>query len=327
MIAVGPEVRVTLEGVERVFPLPPLGVCHIGRGSNNQIVLNDPEASRSHAMIHRDIGARCVVSDAGSRNGTSLNGRSVTRSTELADGDTIRIGSHELVFRCTLTDDRTTQAGGNTEATQVVARHRLISVFVADIRGFTQMSRELGEQRLSALMMRFFADAGAMLEKRGSWAQKYIGDAIMAIWAHASDQVANAELANLLGAVDELRGIATAVSAEQGLPSPLRFGGGINTGYAAVGNMGSQMVADFTALGDTVNKAFRLETASKDLGRDLVIGRGTLDYLVHPLPAAERPDEATITLKGYTDQVPVFALDFDGLAQLRAEVHALDPAH
>ena len=165
MVAVGPEIHVTMDGVERVFPLPPMGACHIGRGSQNQIVLNDPEASRSHAVIHRDIGNRCMLSDAGSRNGTSINGRSVTRSIELADGDTVRIGQHLLVFRCSQTE-APVASGGDGDATQFISRHRLISVLVADIRGFTQLSRDLGEARLAELMRRFFADTGMMLERR-----------------------------------------------------------------------------------------------------------------------------------------------------------------
>lgn len=319
MAGVGPEIHVTIDGVERVFPLPPMGACHIGRGAQNQIVLNDPEASRSHAVIHRDIGNRCMLSDAGSRNGTLLNGRSVTRSIELADGDTVRVGQHVLVFRCSQSEPAV--AGeGDGDATQFISRHRLISVLVADIRGFTQLSRDLGEARLSELMRRFFADTGTMLDRRGAWAQKYIGDAVMAIWTHAGDQVANDELANILAAVAELRRIASAVSEASGLERPLAFGAGINTGYAAVGNMGSGTLADFTALGDTVNLAFRLEAASKIIGNDLVIGRGTLDYLINPLRVTDRPIQHEVALKGYSDLAAVYSMDFDELVRLRYHV-------
>ena len=142
----------------------------------------------------------------------------------------------------------------------------------------------------------------------------------MAIWTHAGDQVANDELANILAAVAELRRIASAVSDASGLVRPLAFGAGINTGYAAVGNMGSGAVADFTALGDTVNMAFRLEAASKDIGNDLVIGRGTLDYLIKPLSLSDRPQQHEVRLKGYSDLAAVYSIDFHDLVQLRHHV-------
>jgi len=68
------------------------------------------------------------------------------------------------------------------------------------------------------------------------------------------------------------------------LPNEVRIGAGLNTGTAAVGNPGSAQVMDFTALGDTVNAAFRLETASKELKTDVVLGQPTFDY-IKALPA------------------------------------------
>ncbi len=112
------------------------------------------------------------------------------------------------------------------------------------------------------------------------------------------------------------------MEAEFALPRPLRFGGAINTGLASIGNMGSGSSADFTALGDTVNKAFRLETASKELAADLVIGEATLNALAPPLDPAARPRGAAVALKGYDAAQPVRLLRFDEIEAFRARLGA-----
>jgi adenylate cyclase len=99
------------------------------------------------------------------------------------------------------------------------------------------------------------------------------------------------------------------------LPSELRVGAGLNTGSAAVGNPGTHQVMDFTALGDSVNVAFRMETATKELGADVVLGKNTFDYL-RPLPASTRDfDTAEVKLKGYDVAVQTWSTSFVRLGE------------
>ena len=326
MTGEGPAIHVEIEGRARVFPIPPEGVCRIGRSPDNSIVITEGGVSRLHAMIHRDAGNRCKLSDAGSSNGTTLKGRPVNKSLPLKDGDKIGIGTHVLIYRCGQPLTEPTSAEDTTAVTMFTTKQRLITVLVIDIEGFTRLSQELGEDRISRLMMSFFQGCGAILEQRDAWAQKYIGDAVMAVWTHKGDQVANDEFANILAAIGEFTRLAETLSAANALPRPLRFGSGINTGYAAIGNMGSAALTDFTALGDTVNKAFRLEAASRDLKRDIVIGRGTIDYLVHPIPPGRQPDATEVALRGYAEPAAVFVVDGAQLTRLQyhvANAHAV----
>lgn len=309
-----PFVTTVVAGQEHVFPLERLAVCRIGRAAHSTIVLTDALASREHAMIRRDATGHCILSDSGSRNGTTLNGRPVTSPTRLADGDVIRIGQQEMKFRSLPEDDLAEEEAA--PATMIHLANSLISVLVIDIRGYTVLSREIGEERISAVMSDLFSRAGELLFRNKSWSQKYIGDAVMGVWVHNQPQVNSSELAMIIDTLAELRLIIDPLSQTYALPRPLFFGAAINTGYAQIGNMGSAAISDFTALGDTVNKAFRLETASKELGCDLVIGRATMDYLQPGLSPEQLPPASQVEVKGYDAPETVYRLMFSDLPRL-----------
>lgn len=88
-IARGPQVGLS-------FPLPP-GVTVVGRGNGADIMLDDATVARRHAELLR-VDNRVVLRDAGSLNGTYLNGQPVTRETELTDGDEIWTGKCRMLF-------------------------------------------------------------------------------------------------------------------------------------------------------------------------------------------------------------------------------------
>lgn len=309
-----PFVTTLVGGREHVFPLERLAVCRIGRAAHSTIVLTDSLASREHAMIRRDATGHCILSDSGSRNGTTLNGRPVTTPTRLSDGDVIRIGTQELIFRRAAEEVAAEEEA--SPATMIHLANSLISVLVIDIRGYTVLSREIGEERISAVMSELFSKAGELLFRNKSWSQKYIGDAVMGVWVHNQPHVSSQELAAIIDTLAELRLIIEPLSQRFGLPRPLAFGAAINTGYAQIGNMGSAAISDFTALGDTVNKAFRLETASKELLCDLVIGRATLDYLQPPMRREQLPPTSDVSVKGYDTPETVYRLMFSDLPRL-----------
>ena len=314
-MAIDPFVRLTVGGAVRHVPLRPLSVCRIGRGDQNTIVLAEPVASREHAMVHSDGGGSVFLSDSGSRNGTRLNGRPVTAPVQLQDGDVFAIGRQEIEFHDpgqAAAQIMAMPTGGAVvgDATMFMAEQSLITVLVIDIRGFTVLSREIGEERISALMTTIFRRAGELLDATRTWSQKFIGDAVMAVWRHPGAYLLSHELADVLRVVTALEKLFIDVQAQHQLPRPLRFGAAINTGPAAIGNMGSGSSADFTALGDTVNKTFRLESSSKELGRDVLIGEATFNALAPPLPAAVLPQQVQVTLKGYDAAEPVRVLDF-----------------
>jgi class 3 adenylate cyclase len=312
-------IDVVIGGEDRTFDLSDLTSLSIGRSPQATVVItDDPNVSRKHALVQREASGDYYLSDLGSRNGTTMNGAPVTAPVPLADGDSFTIGSHRFVFHQTV--DRSADAEDFSAPTNVLVVERMISILVLDIRNYTVLARELGEARISALMNKFFHEAGQLLKQRGSWAQKYIGDAVMAFWVHDDQDGTPREVVALFEALADLERVVSDLSHEFELSPPLKFGVGINSGFAVTGNMGSAGLADHTALGDAVNKAFRLETATKEVGLEILVGKATFDLLDLPPHARELFSPHRVLLKGY--DVPEEALGLD-LLDLRIFVNTL----
>ena len=95
----------------------------------------------------------------------------------------------------------------------------------------------------------------------------------------------------------------------------------MNTGAAAIGNAGSAHTADYTALGDTVNAAFRFESATREIGQDLVIGQETMACLRKADTKPERFfTERTVKLKGYERPTAVWSTSFSDLSRFVLEL-------
>jgi len=133
---------------------------------------------------------------------------------------------------------------------------RLLTVLVIDIRNFTGLTMELGESKTSEMMGSLFHAAGVVLTRNGSYAQKYIGDAVMAVWVHDSDRPVQKDLLSIFHALCGLAGIIGGLQAQFVLRAPSVSAPAVNSGVAALGNLGSAGLADHTAMGECVNKAF-----------------------------------------------------------------------
>jgi adenylate cyclase len=300
-----------------------LGVCRLGRGFENSIVLNDNLSSREHAMIRRNASGFCILTDLGSRNGTRLNGRPVATAVQLTDGDVLQIGEQRLYFcqdKSLLDLDTGATSDKSSAATQFLLSETLITVLVVDIRGFTMLSQILGEKRISEMMAEVFRGAGEILEQKKAWSQKYIGDAIMAVWAHSNDRITAADLLRVFDVIGEFQDLFRPMQKQFDLLKPLEFGCGINTGFASIGNIGSASSSDFTALGDSVNKAFRLESATKGSGFNILMGDRVLEYLSPALPESQLPQTLDLELKGYDEKARAYALTFEDLSSLSANI-------
>jgi adenylate cyclase len=285
-------------GEDQTFDLTDTPSLSIGRHPQCTVVLtDDPMVSRKHALVQRESSGDFYLSDLGSRNGTTRNGMPVTSPVLLQDGDAFTIGSHRFVFHHTA--QSTAEVEALQEPTDVLVVERMMTILVLDIRNYTVMARELGEARVSEVMNRFFHEAGNLLKQRGSWAQKYIGDAVMALWVHAHDEGRAHELASIFESMTGLAEIIGRINEEIELPRPLAWGAGVNSGVAVTGNMGSAGLSDHTALGDAVNKAFRLETATKDVGRDVLVGSSTFELMSTPEGVVDAFTEHLVELKGY----------------------------
>jgi len=144
-----------------------------------------------------------------------------------------------------------------------------------DVRGFTSMSERLKPEEVTYVMNKALTAQQKAVQKHNGMVDKYIGDAMMAIFNAPLDLVNHPRAACdcAKDIVKNMEVLNTELKAE-GLP-PIAIGIGVNTGEAVIGNMGSESRFDYTAIGDAVNCGARLESATKEAGVDILIGEKT----------------------------------------------------
>lgn len=317
-----PYLLLPTETGNRYLPLVGSNCWTVGRGDDNNFVLSDRWISRNHAMLQCTETSDFYLIDLGSRNGSFVNGRRVSIPVTLHNGDRLTFGQTDLEFHCP-SDNRNkdySQPTSKETLTSTLHVRRLMSVMVVDIRDFTVLTRQLDEKILSAVIGTWFRQSGNIIRESGSWVDKYIGDAVMAIWFHGSQEVSSEEILNILRAVSDLHTMTASLSSQYPLPFPLRIGTGINTGYAMVGNTGSGDRPDYTAIGDTVNAAFRLESATKEIGLDIALGEDTYRHISDLGLDDLGFKQHTVNLKGYDNPTITYAgtyTDLDKFLQFR----------
>jgi adenylate cyclase len=302
-----------------VFPLQERNYWTVGRSHDNDVVIRDHCISRNHAILQGTEEDTYLLIDLGSRNGTFVNGRRVSIPIAIQDQDQITFGKTEAKFYSDQSDASSGILRNPAELdtqTNVLHERRLITVLVADMRNFTGLAQQLEEQLLSMLIGNWFRQAGHILREADSWVDKYIGDAVMAIWFHGYKEATPKEILKILNAVQSLQLMTARFNQKYDLPFPLRIGAGLNTGYAMVGNTGSGDHPDYTAIGDTVNAAFRLESATKELNFGLAMSEKTFSYLEEFPQWAETSQRQDIELKGYQKPVTIYGLTFEKLMEL-----------
>ncbi len=187
------------------------------------------------------------------------------------------------------------QLADNPDRLVLGGETRPLTLLFTDVRGFTTISESFkaNPQGLTRLMNRFLTVmSNAILEQEGT-IDKYMGDAIMAFWnapVDAPDHPLRACRAALLmhKRVAELNASAREeVNRTGGQFHEINIGIGINSGDCVVGNMGSEMRFDYTALGDTVNLASRLEGQSKPFGVPVILGNTTAQAVKDQLATIE----------------------------------------
>jgi adenylate cyclase len=158
-------------------------------------------------------------------------------------------------------------------------RRTEITVMFTDIRGFTTISEKLDAQELAALLNQYLTGMTRIVFDRGGTLDKYIGDAVMAFWGAPIEQ-SNHAVSACSAAVEMMQRLAPLQREWQADGKPhVDIGIGIHTGVASVGNMGSALRYGYTALGDTVNLASRLEGLNKDYGTHILVSQSTFEQV------------------------------------------------
>ena len=153
------------------------------------------------------------------------------------------------------------------EALKLGGEKRYCTFLFTDVRGFTALSETLEPEEVTNIMNRALTIQSNAVKKYGGMVDKYIGDAMMAIFNAPIDLDHHEDMA-----------IEAALQIMQDMKEAnigVNIGIGINSGEACVGNMGSDTRFDYSAIGDAVNTAARLESATKNVGVDLIIGHNT----------------------------------------------------
>jgi len=182
------------------------------------------------------------------------------------------------------------------------------TILFSDIRSFTTLSEELGPQGIISLLNEYFTLMVDALTEQGGMLDKFIGDAIMAVFGTAKrheddpDRAVRAAIAMMT----ELHGFNVRRQADG--KRPIDIGIGLNTDEVVSGNIGSPKRQDYTVIGDGVNLASRLESACKQYGAHILVS----DHTVKKLKGTYRSREIDrVVVKGKTLPVAIHEmLDF-----------------
>ena len=294
------------KGVNKKIPCK--AVLTLGRDKNSDIVIIDLLASRNHAMIRRLGHSDYYLIDSGSSNGSFVNSHRVAIPRLLKTGDCIQIGGSELVFE---QENKQEYAMDTISMEETIISDRpvirQITVLVADIRGFTSLSESVDIRTLTRMMTKWFHNVTDVITNHGGIVDKFIGDCVFARWeceVNEAQSVMKALQAALLinEVTQDLNNNSVDVSEK------LRVGVGINTGVASMG-----IGQDATALGDAVNIAFRLESATKVLGSDIVMSESSYCSLPKDCLAGEKQH---IRVKGKRDVLRICSLHFEDIKNM-----------
>jgi len=147
---------------------------------------------------------------------------------------------------------------------------RRCTFLFTDVRGFTALSETLPPEEVTTIMNKALTIQSEAVQKYGGMVDKYIGDAMMAIFNAPIDLLHHESIA--VECAKEIQ--ENIIKADIGV----EIGVGVNTGEAVIGNMGSDTRFDYSAIGDAVNTAARLESATKEAGVNILIGKETEKY-------------------------------------------------
>ncbi|MBI4985633.1 MAG: adenylate/guanylate cyclase domain-containing protein [Rhodocyclales bacterium] len=195
------------------------------------------------------------------------------------------------------------QMVANPDLVRLGGERRELTLLFSDLAGFTSMSEKLPPETVARVINLYLTEMTRIIIASGGTVDKFIGDAVMAFWG-----------APLADADHARHGVAAAIAMQEAMarlqPQFIALGAGtvglrigVHSGPAIVGNMGSEERFDYTALGDTVNLAARLEGVNKMYGTKILISGATADRLGGgvSLRAVDR-----VRVKGKAQPVDIF---------------------
>jgi adenylate cyclase len=177
---------------------------------------------------------------------------------------------------------------------------------VADLRGSTALAEQLAPEQVIAIVNAYVGELARCVFAHDGMLDKFLGDGLMAIFgvlpdvSHGAQPAARAALEMR----ERIRQLNTERRAHA--QAALEFGVALHTGEVVLGAVGIAQRSDFTAIGDTVNTAARLEGQCKELGLDIVLSGHTASYL--PRSEFSVVDLAAVSIRGRQQSVPLATL-------------------
>jgi len=211
--------------------------------------------------------------------------------------------------------DLARQIAGAEGEVQLGGAKRDVVVLFSDIRGFTPLSERMSPDEIASLLTEYFSEMVDVVFEHGGTLDKFIGDAVMALWGaplarlDAADQAVRAAVA-MQRRIDWLN----AEWSRQGRQT-IAVGIGINAGEVFAGNIGSDQRLEYTVIGDPVNTASRL--CSRAGAGEILLSAALYGRLTNP-PQVRALEP--IPLKGKAQAVPVFSIELSRDASGRVAV-------
>jgi len=177
---------------------------------------------------------------------------------------------------------------GSADKKAFVDEFKTITLLNIDIRGFSELTRDIGPQKSVALLNYFFSVMGSIVFKHNGIVDKYLGDGFLALFGAPVSTAMDAD--NAVSAALEMQGAISSINEDyvrELLDTPVNIGVSIYTGEVVVGNIGFEMKMDYTVIGDSVNNVFRLQNFTKPMPNSIVIAESTSRAAQVPLETRE----------------------------------------
>ncbi len=167
----------------------------------------------------------------------------------------------------------------NIDDLKLGGKRAVVTVLFSDIRGFTSLSEKMTAEEVSMILNEYFAEMEPIISKYNGVINKFIGDAVMAIFGEPIQDIDHPKNAvkcayEMLKKVEYLR----EKWLYEGKPK-IEIGVGINTGEVFIGNIGTENRMEYTVIGDTVNLASRIESYNKVYKTNLLVSSSTYEYI------------------------------------------------
>lgn len=209
--------------------------------------------------------------------------------------------------------DLARQIAGAEGAVQLGGAKRRVVILFSDIRGFTSLSEPMSPDEIATLLTDYFTEMVEIVFEHGGTLDKFIGDALMALWGAPIVRLDDADRAMRAAVAMQQRLLRLNREWERKGRRPLEVGIGIDAGEVFAGNIGSERRLEYTVLGDAVNTAARL--CAEAGPEEILIAEGLKAALTDPPPVTAL---APLPLKGKTQPVPVFRVEWREVSDIES---------